>query len=85
MHLSEHCVRLVSQVRVIVYASLKGVQHIHRCTGKPDDLDGPSLPRTKEYTELLIKYLDLKTLWQDYGVAGEAEVCFLGLPLLTFS
>ncbi|KAM6489655.1 hypothetical protein JOM56_014891 [Amanita muscaria] len=44
-----------------------------RCTGKPEDLDGPSLPRTKNYTELLIKYLDLKTLWQDYGVAGEAE------------
>ncbi|KAM6496272.1 hypothetical protein JOM56_008978 [Amanita muscaria] len=44
-----------------------------RCTGKPEDLDGPSLPRTKKYTELLIKYLDLKTLWQDYGVAGEVE------------
>jgi hypothetical protein len=58
------------------------VQQIYRCTGKPDDLDGPSLPRTKKYTKLLIKYLDLKTLWQDYGVAGEAEVCFLGPQLL---
>ncbi|KAG6824535.1 hypothetical protein H0H92_006573 [Tricholoma furcatifolium] len=45
-----------------------------RCTGTPDNLDNPqALPRTQEYTELLIQYLDLKTLWQDYGIAAEAE------------
>ncbi|KAG6894908.1 hypothetical protein C0992_004017 [Termitomyces sp. T32_za158] len=45
-----------------------------RCTGTPENLDQPeALPRTQEYTELLIRYLDLKTLWQDYGIAAEAE------------
>ncbi|KAJ3576939.1 hypothetical protein NP233_g73 [Leucocoprinus birnbaumii] len=51
-----------------------------RCTGKPDDLDGPSLPRTQEYTELLIKYLDLKILWNDYGIAAEAEPFTTSFP-----
>ncbi|KAJ3576428.1 hypothetical protein NP233_g443 [Leucocoprinus birnbaumii] len=51
-----------------------------RCTGKPDDLDGPSLPHTQGYTELLVKYLDLKTLWNNYGIAAEAEPFTTSFP-----
>ncbi|KAF8308528.1 hypothetical protein F5887DRAFT_1068113 [Amanita rubescens] len=44
-----------------------------RCTGTPENLDGPSLPRTNAYTAMLTESLDLKTLWTDYGIAGEVK------------
>ncbi|KAF8329950.1 hypothetical protein F5887DRAFT_1064242 [Amanita rubescens] len=44
-----------------------------RCTGVPDNLDGPSLPRTNTYTAMLTECLDLKTLWSEYGIAAEVK------------
>ncbi|KAF8324638.1 hypothetical protein F5887DRAFT_1063400 [Amanita rubescens] len=49
-----------------------------RCTGTPDDLDGPSLPRTTAYTAMLSDCLDLETLWTDYGIVGDVK------PFTTF-
>ena len=43
----------------------------------PDNLDGPSLPRTKAYTTMLTECMDLKTLWDDYGIAGEVKVSYV--------
>ncbi|THG93454.1 hypothetical protein EW026_g7789 [Hermanssonia centrifuga] len=38
------------------------------CLG--DFYEGPDL-RVKEHTELLVKLVDLKTLWEEYGVVGD--------------
>ena len=53
--------------------------YVFRCTGTPENLDGPSLPRTKAYTEMLTECMDLKTLWHDYGIVGEVKVRFIQL------
>ena len=48
-----------------------------RCTGTPKNLDGPSLPHMKAYTEMLMECMDLKTLWHDYGIVSEVKVHFI--------
>ena len=50
-----------------------------RCTRTPENLDGPSLPHTKAYTEMLMECMDLKTLWHDYSIVGEVKVHFIQL------
>ncbi len=44
------------------------------CLG--DLYEGPDL-RVKEHTELLVELLDLKTLWEEYGVVGDLIVSCL--------
>lgn len=82
MHPCQHCSGLVPSVSdpTPLPTHTPHQNSYARCTGRPDNLDGPSLPRTQNYTELLIKYLDIKSLWEDYGVAAEAKVCLILPP-----
>lgn len=49
-----------------------------RCTGLNKDLDGPSVPRTRAYTEGMINSgLDGGTLWDVYGIDNDIEVRYL--------
>ena len=53
-----------------------------RCDAMPIDLDGGGLHRSREYTELLVKNLELGVLWNDYGLVGDIIVSMSApLPL----
>ena len=45
-----------------------------RCTAHYDDLDTGGGPRAQTHTEQLLQTLDLRTLWEDYGIVGNVEV-----------
>ncbi|KAK7684398.1 hypothetical protein QCA50_012345 [Cerrena zonata] len=42
-----------------------------KCNAPHDDLDHPSLRRTRAMTTALVDELDLGTLWNDYGIVGD--------------
>lgn len=46
----------------------------HRCTAHRDCLDGSAGQRSHAHTRLLMKSLDYKTLWEEYGVVGDVMV-----------
>ncbi|TRM55858.1 hypothetical protein BD626DRAFT_415265 [Schizophyllum amplum] len=39
-----------------------------KCTALPSDLDGKGGPRTQQFTDELVKLLDSKGLWEEYGI-----------------
>jgi hypothetical protein len=45
-----------------------------RCTAHHDDLDAGGGPRAQTHMEQLLQMLDLRTLWEDYGIVGNVEV-----------
>ena len=45
-----------------------------RCTAKPEDLEGPSILRRCEHTEMIVDAFELGDLWYDYGVVGDIVV-----------
>jgi hypothetical protein len=48
-----------------------------RCTAPATNLDGPEGGRrTFELTELLVSELELRELWDNYGLVGDIVVCF---------
>ncbi|KAF8873125.1 hypothetical protein BD779DRAFT_1613705 [Infundibulicybe gibba] len=44
-----------------------------RCTAQPKDLDGPRGRRTRSFTNELIKTLDSKVLWDEYGIDDDVS------------
>ena len=48
-----------------------------RCQGDKKDLDGnlSKYPRSREYTEELVRNLPVKTLWTNYGIIPDVVVC----------
>jgi hypothetical protein len=46
----------------------------NRCTARPEDLDGEGGRRSHEHTDALLDLLDLKMLWDDYGIVGDIIV-----------
>lgn len=50
-----------------------------RCTAPSTDLDGDAgCPRSHIHTDTLLSgELELKELWDDYGIVGDLLVCFL--------
>lgn len=52
------------------------------CQGSKKDLDGElsKYPRSREFTEELVKNLPVNTLWKDFGIIPDIVVC----PLFFF-
>ena len=47
---------------------------ISRCDARRDDLDGEGDRRSHALTDILLDGLDLKALWDDYGIVGDLLV-----------
>lgn len=45
-----------------------------RCSEQPHDLDEESIPRTKEWSQLLIDNFGHNTLWSEYGIISYVTV-----------
>lgn len=54
--------------------------HLTRCTATPDNLEGDSILRCREHTELLVETFELGVLWDEYGIVGDVVVSSLFLP-----
>ena len=58
------------------------------CQGSKKDLDGElsKYPRSREFTEELVKNLPVNALWKDYGIISDVVVCvhFLFFLILGF-
>jgi hypothetical protein len=46
-----------------------------RCTSKPDNLDLPSLMRSKQHTELAKELFSDKECWENFGIVADIVVC----------
>ena len=46
-----------------------------KCLANRKNLDEDALRRHREHTELIVKELDLRTLWEVYGIDGDIVVC----------
>ena len=40
----------------------------------PKNLDGDSLPRCREHSNILVETLELGILWDEYGLVGDVVV-----------
>lgn len=51
---------------------------LSRCTASPDNLDGEGGLRSRVHTDVLLESaaIDLKELWDDYGIVGDLIVRF---------
>jgi len=72
-----HCTRVVLSVS-LAFMIDGTIPHIIlcRCQGNKKDLDGElsKYPRSREYTEELVKNLPVKTLWKNYGIIPDVVV-----------
>lgn len=62
---------------VYMYASYTHahVRCHHRCTANPSELDtGQASRRSHEHTQAALDALDLRSLWDDYGIVGDLTV-----------
>jgi hypothetical protein len=52
-------------------------QFFPSCQGCKKDLDGElsKYPRSREFTEELVKNLPVNTLWKDFGIIPDVVVC----------
>jgi hypothetical protein len=64
------------------------IPHFHifpcRCQGCKKDLDGElsKYPRSREFTEELVKNLPVMTLWKNFGIIPDVVVCSDFFPVL---
>lgn len=60
----------------ITYSRLLCIDYLVsiRCNASHENLDAPSLRRTRHWTNVLTDSLDLGTLWDDYGIVGDIFV-----------
>ena len=47
------------------------------CTAQNRDLDGDGGPRAHIHTAQLRATMDLRALWDNYGIVGDVEVCLI--------
>ena len=71
-----HCAGLVSKVRRTLFSNEYYILPYHRCTARPDDLDGESTRRTRAHSDTIVEELELGVLWDEYGLIGDIVVRF---------
>ncbi|KAH7905240.1 hypothetical protein BJ138DRAFT_1138338 [Hygrophoropsis aurantiaca] len=42
-----------------------------KCTAYPNSLDSGGIKRSREHTDLLVELIDLKSLWDEFGLVGD--------------